>query len=101
MGYYLPILMGIIAADIDHHQYYQVIFTRNHMVHHCMALSVLLLFIKIPVIGVLPGQYLIFKAIGWFNLGLYCCQYPRFWLTRFFAHHYLCYWGWYTFALYI
>merc|ERR1712032_783131 len=61
----------------------------------------LLLFVKIPIIGILPGHYLIFKCIGWFNLGLYCCQYPRFWLTRFFAHDYLCYWGKYTFALYI
>eukprot|EP01083_Nonionella_stella_P045213 121521_1 len=99
--YYLPILMGIVAADIDFHGLYHVFFTKRKGIHNLLALSVFLLFVKLPIIGIFPGQYLVFKSIGWFNLGLYCCQYPNFWLTRSFAHRYICYWGRYTFALYI
>lgn len=100
-GYYLPILMGIIGADIDYHGYYQKYFTSKKYIHNLIAASVLLLFIEIPYIEFHAGSYLIGKCIGWFNLGLYCCQYPDSIVTRFFAHDYLCYWGQYTFSLYI
>ena len=100
-GYYLSILMGVIIADIDYNGYYQILFTKHKFMHNLLASSCLLLFFEIPIINIWPGKYLICKCILWANLGIYCLQYPKFWLTRFFAFDYLAYFGQYTLSLYI
>ena len=88
-------------ADIDYNNYYQIFFTKHKYVHNLIASSCLLLFFEIPIINIFPGKYLILKCMLWANLGIYCLQYPQFWLTRFFAYDYLAYFGQYTLALYI